>query len=96
MQLDALVLLAQRLPAALRLLHAVLAEEAVARVEHGAHARLGLELGDGDQAHGARLAPRAALGGAQAVADGAEAGLGVGIGGGGGHGGLLLGARSKG
>ena len=81
-QLDALVVLAQGLPAALRLLHAVLAEEAVARVEHGAHARLGLELGDCDQAHGARRAPGAAFGGAQAVADGSEPGLGIG----GGHG----------
>ena len=55
-QLDAGVALAQRRPLGLRLLHAVLAEPAVAGIEHRRDV-LGAEgLGDGDQMNRGRIA----------------------------------------
>ena len=68
-ELDAGEGLAQRQPARLGLLHAVLAEDALPGVEDGAHPGLGLHLGDGDEGHRVGGAAGAGEGGVDAAVD---------------------------
>ena len=73
-QLDAGIALLQRRPFALRLLHAVLAEPAVAGVENRHNALRPEGLGDGDQIDGSRVAAGRVRGRRHARNDAGEAG----------------------
>ncbi len=56
-----------------RLLHVVLADVLEADVESDSYGRRGQCLGDGDEAHGGGIAPRATRGGADGLPDGGDA-----------------------
>ena len=72
MQLDIGKAFAQCRPLSLRLLHPVLAEKPLARVENG-NDGIGFErLGHGDEVHGRRNTADAAGGDCDAVADGGQ------------------------
>ena len=73
MQLDAGMALAQRRPFGLGLLHAVLAEQAMAGVEDGLDVLGAKRLGDGDKMDGGRIALGRARRGRDAGADVGEA-----------------------